>query len=105
MKRQLSVFLLLSVANLSFADDLLRDPTQPTDVVNENTVQVSEYTLNAVFISENSRMAVINDKIQHAGDMIDQYQLTTINEKSVELTGKAGTKVLRLVEEKIKVSS
>jgi hypothetical protein len=96
--------LLVLVSVKSLAADLLRDPTQPSEISNESSNDASEYVLNAIFISDNSQMAVISDKTYHVGDTIGIYKITTIDDNSVELTGKTGRKVLRLVENKIKVS-
>lgn len=93
-----SVFSLAAVA----AD--LRDPTLPLTVpgvisASGGSTAVEPYRLQAVFISAEEKVAVINAALYREGDDIDGYTVGAIEVQSVSLRSSGSVKKLWLYPE------
>jgi MSHA biogenesis protein MshK len=77
-------------SGMSFAE--LRDPTRPADYVDTGVESVSALELNAVMISPNRKIAIINGQIVKIGDEVSGSKVTSIEQNYVELEG-ADTKM------------
>jgi len=113
MYRRKMVFiacLLMFFDNTAFADssDSFQDPTQPTnysaDISKERTTEsITSFVLYSVLISENNRLAVINNSIFKVGDRVGDEKVKSIDAYSVTLTGgEQGEVVLHLFGSSIK---
>ncbi len=85
----------------------LKDPTEPTnyssDVSRARTSEsITSFVLDAVLISENNKIAVINNNIVKIGDVIGDEKVKSIDAYSVTLVGEQGEVVLHLFGSPIK---
>ena len=85
----------------------LIDPTLPTNYAAggtsiQKTAEVVNFILKAVLISDDSRVAVINDSVVKVGDSIGDEKVKTIDTYKVTLVGASGELELKLFENAIK---
>lgn len=79
-----------------------RDPTRPADYVGEEGA--NPWELNAVFISSERRVAVINGISVTVGDMINGEKVMSINPDSVTVGNGNDIITLYLVDKNVKKS-
>ncbi len=89
----------LSFSTLVFS--LAVDPTRPeTESVQEesslNNSEMEGLKVNAILMGAQRKITLINGKLLKEGDTIGLYQITTINQYSVDLKSSQGTKTLYL---------
>ena len=87
--------------------EITKDPTQPpsysADVSRSKiTESVTSFILDAVLISETTKLAVINNNIFKVGDVIGEEKIKSIDTYSVTLVGEQGEVVLHLFGSPIK---
>lgn len=76
----------------------LQDPTRPVAVEQQQMqAQHSEAVLSAIIISADSRIAVINGRIFHVGDELDNMKVIAINPTTVEIERPSGRQILTLL--------
>ena len=73
--------------------EILKDPTLPknyllpADLTSSQILQTgnnfSSLKLNAIFIGNNKRIAIINEKVLHEGDFLGKCKIKNIHESSV----------------------
>ena len=85
----------------------LIDPTAPTNYTaeassSERTVEIVNYTLQAILISESNKIAVINDNVVKIGDTVGEEAVTAIDSHKVTLVGARGELELKLFENSVK---
>ncbi len=85
----------------------IRDPTEPPDFHSEislssKTEWMISLVLDAVLISENRKLAIINNHIVTVGDAIGDKKVQSIDRYSVTLIGRQGEVVLHLFGSPIK---
>lgn len=101
------VFLLVLLASAVIADDgQLRDPTHPIGAV-LNTTGVSQPTtlhLNSILLGASRKVATINGQSLMQGQMLKgtDYQLISIQKNAVTLRSGSTTRVLTMVESRVK---
>lgn len=71
-----------------------RDPTAPQAMPNS---AYNGYVLMAIMSSPDKHIAVINDKIVHEGDLVDNAKVLAIHDNTVELDSPNGRLTLTLV--------
>jgi hypothetical protein len=81
--------LFLFTAMTLWAQGAYADLVDPTKPPNLSTIR-DNFTLTAIMISPDHRLAVINGKIVHVGDQLDTIRVTAINENNVEIDGPNG---------------
>lgn len=84
-----------------------KDPTEPpnysADISKARTTEsITSFVLDAVLISENTKLAVINNNIVKVGDVIGDEKVKSIDPYSVTLVGEQGEVVLHLFGSPIK---
>jgi Type II secretion system protein B len=79
----------------SYAD--LIDPTKPPDLS-----QTGNLVLSAIMISPEHRLAVINGKILHEGDMINGLKVISITPNTVDLASSQEKLTLVLLTSPVK---
>jgi MSHA biogenesis protein MshK len=81
----------------------LRDPTRPEGFVDKSTeVRTDSLELNAIFISSQRKVAVINGQVVKVGDEVSGVKVISIDENSVELEGADNRMTLYLVSTPVK---
>jgi len=83
------------------------DPTEPfgfaTEVIDPKKQTASrDFVLSAILISEDNRIAVINNSVVKIGDEVGGEKVRSIESNEVKLMSKNGLKTLRLIDEKMK---
>jgi len=77
---------------LAVEDVHLEDPTRPSDFVNTKTNPEDKvrpkntFSLEAIVISDEYKVAIINEKILQVGDMIESKKVVSIDEEKVILS-------------------
>lgn len=77
----------------------MRDPTKPPMVA--SVVARNGFTLTAIMISSDKKVAVINNKVVHVGDDIDNATVKAIYDNTVELESPSGSFNLTLMNTSI----
>ena len=96
MNKIIFIFILLINTNISYGEvNKIRDPTQPLSFVNE--YEDKNYHLTGIIIKDNIKAAVINGKILHIGDEINEGRLVGINLKNVLILSKDKNIKLELI--------
>jgi len=72
----------------------LPDPTKPPDLIISHAGTLE---LNQIIISTERKLAIINGKILHIGEILDDNKVIAINENTVELLGPNGKITLVLL--------
>jgi len=92
-----------------FADSATtnKDPTEPpnysADISKAKiTESVTSFILEAVLISENTKLAIINNNVVKIGDVVGGEKVKSIDPYSVTLVGEQGEMVLHLFGSPIK---
>ena len=85
----------------------IKDPTVPSNYISDTkstatTEAITHFVLDAVLISGNSKLAIINNNIVKVGDMIGDLKVKSIDTYSVTLIGAEGELVLHLFGSPIK---
>ncbi len=86
----------------------LVDPTAPMDYTAEESSKNKEpsdttsFVLSAILISENNKLAVINDNVVRVGDKVGDEEVKSIEQYQVKLVGSKGELKLRLIDDQIK---
>lgn len=82
----------------------LPDPTRPAKVNTGLTAagQQNSLQLSAVFISQQSKQAIINNKSVIEGQIIQGFTVFSITPDRVELRGPEGSKILHVYNNNIK---
>lgn len=93
MNRHWITILLLMLIPSAHADELI-DPTKPPHF--SNTSSAGNFVLTAIMISPFNRLAVINGKIHHVGDLFDDVKITSIEKNAVYFSGPEGNFTLVL---------
>lgn len=102
----LIIFLCLWHIKLSVAD--LSDPTQPVDYTPGSVLLKKDdnenlWVVSAILISENHKIAVVNNHIVKIGDKLGDNEVREIADNEVKLMNqKKGVLTLRLVEKSVK---
>jgi hypothetical protein len=83
------------------------DPTEPSGFATDVTEPTKEteattLILSAILISENNRIAVINNNVVKVGDKVGGDEVRSIESNEVKLMSKKGLQTLHLIDEKIK---
>ncbi len=87
----IAVIVALLVAGWSSqASAQLADPTKPPDP----GARLGAYVLSEIVIAGDHRVAVVNGKILHVGEKIDNATLTAIHENQVEIEDASGKQTL-----------
>ncbi len=85
MNKYMIVSAVLLIATMAHADAGLPDPTRPADYSVTRTIkqitpkQRTEFSVNAIRISELDRSAIINGKLLRVGDDIGTAKIKEIN--------------------------
>lgn len=106
MKYKLYFIALLTVSanfcsSIAIAEAVIRDPSTPLinapgqPSTKKNTASKS-YRLSAVFIGENTKIAIINDKQYGEGDAIGPYRVKAIGSDRVFIRSSKKTRTLEL---------
>ena len=96
--------LLLLIATVPCFVHAQVDPTRPQHYSKkmQDGDQVREFVLSAVFISANSKHAVINGKSYSEGESVLAYKVTSIKPNQVELVGPQGKQLLYINNNNVK---
>jgi hypothetical protein len=94
----IALSLLLMSSSLAAVE--LRDPTRPELFAAQTTDQ--PLTLNAILISPDRRLAIINGLYLKVDDQINENKVISIEPNVVRLTGPSGTITLYLLGKPIK---
>lgn len=81
----------------------LRDPTQPPDFISSGDTIVTTWRLDAIIISENRRIAIINGQSLKIGEKISGNQLVDVQPYSVQLEGADGKITLFLIDNSLNI--
>jgi MSHA biogenesis protein MshK len=65
--------------------DTLRDPTRPYTPPAQSGIAQKQFVVNAIFVSEDRRIAIINGKLVTQGDAVDGAEVIEILNDSVRL--------------------
>ncbi len=97
------LLLLFLLPMYSAAEPVFRDPTQPL-VLPDKTSEKTQgpLALQAIFISSNRRIAIINDELLKIGDEIQAQRLIAIESNFVILDNAGEKVVLYLVMQPVK---
>ena len=72
----------------------MRDPTKPEASMSSVN---NGYTLTAIMISSDKKIAIINGQVTHIGDDVDGSKVINIGVNTVELDGPNGKMTLTLM--------
>lgn len=101
MRNILYFFLLLLSTSPSWAQ--LRDPTQPYNFSEKaQSAQINSWELNAVLISSERRIAVINGQPFKLGDEVGGEKIVQVESNRVQLEGADGKITLFLLDTIVK---
>jgi MSHA biogenesis protein MshK len=89
------------LTSVTFAGQL-QDPTRPQFANPKAPTQVSEYELNAIILSVDRRIAVINGKSLRVGDMVEDAKVVAIEPNTVQLLGSNGRITLTLLNQSVR---
>ena len=92
------IFLLGTLLMIGNAYSQLSDPTRPVNLMNEMALPANSWTLNAIIIGKDRRVAVINDQAVSLGAVINGNRVSAIHRNAVELMNSAGTITLFLLD-------
>lgn len=105
MRRKLLCFVILILTSfggrLLFAE--LRDPTMPPMKIDQiPRLNAGLFQVNAILLSYDRRIAVINGEYKKVGDAILGSRITAINKNTVQLEGPSGKITLFLLGKPVK---
>jgi hypothetical protein len=97
-------FIVLLTFHCGVSAQVLPDPTRPqeSNSAARSIGQVDALLLSAIFISEQSKQAIINNKSFIEGQVIQGFTIFSIAKNRVELRGPEGHKILQLINNDIK---
>lgn len=88
--------LLLATAPPAAADELFRDPMRPYTPRADNPVAPSHLKINALIVSDERRLAIVNGRRVGIGDRIGNATVTAISKHELTLDVGGETRILRL---------
>ena len=88
--------LLMSVATAGLADELFRDPTRPYTAQQTYASVPSRFKVNAIIVSDDRRLAIVNGRRVGVGDSIGGATVTAIAKHELTLDVAGETRTLRL---------
>lgn len=91
-----ALVLLISTSSLSFADEILRDPTRPYAANVPGATTASPFTVNAIIISEERRVAIINGRRVSVGGSVHDATVVAIEKDHLVLERNGKRIVARL---------
>jgi hypothetical protein len=96
--------IVLSTYYCGVSAQVLSDPTRPQEANSaaRSNEQVDTLLLSAIFISEQSKQAIINNQSFVEGQIIQGFTVFSIAKNRVELRGPEGHKILQLINNDIK---
>ncbi len=94
--------IILSLATTQVFAEALRDPTRPEFLNNKNNVVTGPLELNAIILSPNRQVAVINGTVVKVGDEIGDAKVISIAPNTVQLDGVGGKITLFLLDKSLK---
>ncbi len=81
-----TAFLLFGLVSMVSAEEL-RDPTRPHTFNPGRTVEgLPSFTVNAIFVSEERRLAIINGERVQVGDVVSGARVVSIQKEQVTLS-------------------
>lgn len=86
----------------------LIDPTAPSNyvaearVLSKTSTGIQTYTLHAILVSNDKKIAIINDSIVKVGDVVGDNKVKSIEADKVTLIGSRGESELKLFENSMK---
>ena len=81
-----TAFLLFGLSSMVSAEEL-RDPTRPHTFNPGRTVEgLPSFTVNAIFVSEERRLAIINGERVQVGDVVSGARVVSIQKEQVTLS-------------------
>lgn len=88
----LMVLLLVAIPGASFGDEILRDPTRPYVAGKNVTAATPRFTVNAIIVSAERRIAIVNGRRVAVGGSVDGATVIAI-EKDHLLLEKKGERI------------
>lgn len=83
--RKLACAALMAFSVLALADATLPDPTRPDLVRGATPLSGAEFTVTAIFFSDERQHAVVNGKLVAQGDQIDGAKVMKIRPDALDL--------------------
>lgn len=94
------------MSTFTVADEQLRDPTRPIGAISTitNVSQPTNLHLNSILLGSSRKVATINGQSLMQGQMVKgtDYQLISIQKNAVTLKSGSTTRVLTMVESRVK---
>lgn len=105
MGKNLLVFALIVFSSIGYAE--YRDPTEPASYAASKSKfkpseAITDFMLDAIFVSEDKAVAVVNNQIVKIGDSIGDAKIKSIDLEKVILVTERGEIVLHLLTESVK---
>jgi len=97
----IGIMSILTGWNVMIYADELRDPTRP-EIINNNSGPVTQLELNAIIISSDRQVAIINGIVVKVGDTIGNAKVISIAPNTVQLEAPAGKIMLFMVDKGLK---
>ncbi len=81
----LAVVALALAPGLCLADEVLRDPTRPYTVVEQRTAAPPRFVVNAIIVSEDRRVAIVNGRRVGVGSSLSGARVVAIDKDQLVL--------------------
>ncbi|MDX1517867.1 MAG: hypothetical protein R3288_13565 [Woeseiaceae bacterium] len=76
--------------------DVLPDPTRPDTLRATHAAPVARYRINAIIVSDDRRIAIVNGRRAGVGDYVDGARITSIEPRAVVLDVGGESRTLQL---------
>jgi MSHA biogenesis protein MshK len=103
MLKRIGIFALITLFLSKAVYAELKDPTRPPGYINGTTTAISTWELDAVIISKERTVAIINGEVVKVGDQIAGNRLVSIGPYSVQLESGDGKITLFLLDSSLKI--
>jgi len=85
LNRTVLGLLLSCLAITCFAEEKLRDPTRPYTAVERKAVAAPRYVVNAIIVSPERRVAIVNGQRVGVGESVDNATVISIERQQLVL--------------------
>ena len=97
VSKQIALALLFTcVTTATLADELFRDPTRPYTARPTYASVPSQFRVNAIIVSDDRRLAIVNGRRVGVGDSVGGATVTTITKHELTLDVDGEVRTLRL---------
>jgi hypothetical protein len=98
----IATVLLIALPMCAFADAGLLDPTRPSFMNEVATSPSAEFSVTAIFFSDERQHAVVNGQVVARGDQVDGAKVVEIREDALDLIYRGESITRRLLTMKLR---